>query len=288
MVLLNERAFDVLVTLVERAGHLVTNDELLERVWRGRIVEESNVDVQISKLRKPLGKRAIENDRHHGYRFTLPVDAIDARTGLSLDMSALKARYTRPANLPAQATAFVGRENEIHAIRAQLADGPVRLLTLSGVAGIGKTRLALETAAGLVDEFEHGVFFVPLVALRDPALVLPTIAKVFDVREAADPMSRSPRIAGHLHPESAVTFSRKHRASSPEYAPRTATRTSRARSSSPRRLSRRCGDIPITSRVFDAADSTPTQSVWFRTRHAGWRHNVLSLIRCIGEPGHIQ
>jgi len=99
MVLINERAFDVLVTLVERAGHLVTNDELLERVWSGRVVEESNVDVQISKLRKLLGRRAIENERHHGYRFTLPVDAIDARIGLSLDMYALKARMLESPNV---------------------------------------------------------------------------------------------------------------------------------------------------------------------------------------------
>ncbi len=70
MVLINERAFDVLVTLVERAGHLGSNDELLERVWRGRVVEESNIDVQISKLRKLLGKRAIENEHQRGYRFS--------------------------------------------------------------------------------------------------------------------------------------------------------------------------------------------------------------------------
>ena len=61
----------------------------------------------------------------------------------------------------------------------------VRLLTLSGVGGTGKTRLALQAAADMVDEFEHGVFFVSLAALSDPALVLPAIAKAFDVREAA-------------------------------------------------------------------------------------------------------
>jgi non-specific serine/threonine protein kinase len=183
---LNKRAFDVLLILVERAGQLVTKDELLERVWAKLVVEENNVDVQITKLRKLLGRKAIENERQHGYRFTLPVDAISAPPALSLDKSAHKGRDARANNLPAQMSLFIGRENEIRAIRTQLADGQVRLLTLSGVAGTGKTRLALQAAADLVDEFEDGVFFVPLAAISDPALVLPTIAKVFDVREAAD------------------------------------------------------------------------------------------------------
>ena len=61
----------------------------------------------------------------------------------------------------------------------------MRLLTLSGVGGTGKTRLALQAAADMVDQFEHGVFFVPLAALSDHGLVLPTIAKALDVREGA-------------------------------------------------------------------------------------------------------
>src|SRR5207244_6858151 len=65
------------------------------------------------------------------------------------------------------------------------SDVNVRLLTLSGVGGTGKTRLALQTAADMVDECEHGVFFVPLAALSDPAPVLQTIAQAFAVREAA-------------------------------------------------------------------------------------------------------
>jgi predicted ATPase/DNA-binding winged helix-turn-helix (wHTH) protein len=189
---LNKRAFDVLVTLVERAGQLVTNDELLERVWAKRVVEENNVDVQITKLRKLLGRKAIENERQHGYRFTLPLDAITTNAPAQViapefptDIPPLKTLDALAHNLPAQTTPFIGRENEIRAIKEHLSNANVRLLTLSGVAGTGKTRLALQAAADLVDEFEHGVFLVPLAALSDPALVLPTIAQTFAVREAA-------------------------------------------------------------------------------------------------------
>jgi predicted ATPase/class 3 adenylate cyclase len=104
---------------------------------------------------------------------------------LPADFPPLKTLDARPNNLPAQTTPFIGRDNEIRAIKERLSNANVRLLTLSGVGGTGKTRLALQAAADMVDNFEHGVFFVPLASLSDPALVLPTIAQAFAVREAA-------------------------------------------------------------------------------------------------------
>jgi predicted ATPase/DNA-binding SARP family transcriptional activator len=91
-------------------------------------------------------------------------------------------------NLPAPATPLVGRERELaeagELLRAH------RLLTLTGAGGSGKTRLALELAAGAAAEYEHGAWWVPLQALRDPDLVEPTIAQT--VGAAAD-------LAEHLH-----------------------------------------------------------------------------------------
>jgi predicted ATPase/class 3 adenylate cyclase len=78
-------------------------------------------------------------------------------------------------NLPTQATPLVGREEELADIRALL--GEHRLVTLTGPGGSGKTRLGLQVAAEVLEDYPHGVFWVPLQSLRDPALVVPTIAQ---------------------------------------------------------------------------------------------------------------
>jgi non-specific serine/threonine protein kinase len=76
-----------------------------------------------------------------------------------------------------QPTALIGREGEVAHLRKLLLNPEVRLLTLVGTGGTGKTRLALAVAADLVDAFEHGVTFVDLCAAPSPADVVPTIAR---------------------------------------------------------------------------------------------------------------
>jgi predicted ATPase len=93
-------------------------------------------------------------------------------------------RPVRAHNLPAQATPFIGREVQLAEVREMLGRPEVRLLTLTGVGGTGKTRLALQVAAGLVDAFADGVCFVALAPIRDPALVVPTVAAALGVRES--------------------------------------------------------------------------------------------------------
>jgi predicted ATPase/class 3 adenylate cyclase len=78
-------------------------------------------------------------------------------------------------NLPAQPGPLIGREREVAELQALVRQG-VRMVTLTGAGGSGKTRLALQVAAELTDDFVDGVFWVPLQALTDPALVLPTVA----------------------------------------------------------------------------------------------------------------
>jgi len=99
------------------------------------------------------------------------------------DFPSLKTLNSRPNNLPAQITPLVGREHEIEALRQLLLKAEVRLVTLTGPGGIGKTSLSLQVAIGLLEEFAHGVFFVNLAAISDAELVLPTIAQTLSIRE---------------------------------------------------------------------------------------------------------
>jgi non-specific serine/threonine protein kinase len=99
--------------------------------------------------------------------------------------AAQAARPRPPTNLPPRASAVIGRERELEEVTAKLRGAGVRLLTLTGPGGTGKTHLAQAAARALRPEFEGGAFFVDLSAIRDPALVVPTVARVLGVREAA-------------------------------------------------------------------------------------------------------
>lgn len=103
--------------------------------------------------------------------------------------TAMSSAPTPRSNLPAQLTSFVGRAQELADIRVLLgrSQAPVRLLTLIGPGGSGKTRLALEAAARLLEEniFTDGVFFVPLAALSDPGEVMGALATALRVTESS-------------------------------------------------------------------------------------------------------
>jgi predicted ATPase len=94
-------------------------------------------------------------------------------------------RTLHRTNLPVPATPFVGREEELAAVRGLLREPEVRLVVLTGPGGTGKTRLALQAAAEASGDFPDGIFWIPLAPLRDPTLVLPAIAETLSV--AQDP-----------------------------------------------------------------------------------------------------
>ena len=164
---LGSRAFDVLLVLTQAGGALVSKDDLMQRAWPGLVVEEANVHVQISQLRKLLGADAIATVQGVGYRFARLLQA---------DGSALGQRH----NLPAERTPFVGRASALTAARERLEAS--RLVTLVGIGGIGKTRLALRLAARAVDEMPDGAWWVDLGPNDDPSRVGASIAQALGCR----------------------------------------------------------------------------------------------------------
>jgi len=103
--------------------------------------------------------------------------------GLRADFPALKSLDTHPNNLPLQPTPLIGREKELATLKGMLRGDTARVLTLVGPGGMGKTRLALQTAADAIDGFEDGVFFVDLSAIESATLVIPAVARTLGVKE---------------------------------------------------------------------------------------------------------
>jgi non-specific serine/threonine protein kinase len=177
---LGPRAVAVLSVLVSRANEFVEKSAILDAVWSGLVVEEVNLAVQVSAIRRALapfgGGGWIETLARRGYRFVGPVAEMAGRS-----MAAAAADRPR-TNLPELLTSFVGRERELAEIRGLLPT--LRLLTLTGAGGIGKTRLAHQAGVEMLDAYRDGVWFVDLAPLADAALVPSALAQVLGVNEA--------------------------------------------------------------------------------------------------------
>jgi predicted ATPase/class 3 adenylate cyclase/DNA-binding CsgD family transcriptional regulator len=128
---------------------------------------------------RDIGAHRLKDLQHPSPLFQLVI------AGLPSDFPPLKTLDSYPNNLPIQPTPFIGREKEVAAVVALLRREDVRLVTLTGPGGTGKTRLGLQVAAELSDRFADGVFFVNLAPLSDYELLLPAIAEVLDVKEMA-------------------------------------------------------------------------------------------------------
>jgi predicted ATPase/DNA-binding winged helix-turn-helix (wHTH) protein len=182
------RAFDVLLALIDHRDRVLSKDELLDLVWPGVVVEENNLQVQVSTLRKLLGAQSVATIPGRGYRFTLVPEGADGAPACALPAP----RH----NLPAALNSFVGRESELAEVKALLAAS--RLVTLTSVGGTGKTRLSLQLGAEVLEQFPDGVWLVELAPLADERRVAQAVAFVLEVTEEAgkpvvDALARSVR-----------------------------------------------------------------------------------------------
>src|SRR5580704_14704231 len=173
---LGGRALDTLIALVERAGEVVTQRELISRVWPDVTVEEANLRVHIASLRKALGDeregaRYIVTVPGRGYSFVAPVTLSTPQSSPSREA----AVFDRLQHLPPKLTRMIGRDDTIRGLSAHLM--MYRFVSIVGPAGIGKTTVAISVAHLLLDDFNGTVFFVDLAALTDANLVPTTVAR---------------------------------------------------------------------------------------------------------------
>lgn len=192
------RPFDVLALLVRQAGRLVGKDEVLDGVWGHRHVSESVLKTAVNQLRDALGDdarqpRYVETVPRRGYRFVAPVQALDAAPAVAVPApmpvpvpmpAPVPAAPVPPAagNLPAQTDVLVGRETELAQLAGLLQTH--RLVTLTGLGGVGKTRLALAAAAAAGSQ-PDGVWLLRLEDLDDPALLPSTLAALLQLGQVA-------------------------------------------------------------------------------------------------------
>jgi non-specific serine/threonine protein kinase len=185
------RAFEIIETLVQAAGELVSKDELMARVWPGIVVEKNTLTVHVSAARKALGldRRMLETAIGRGYRL--------------LGNWALQSSWAPPApaehhpteelfgpihtNLPISGSDLIGRGVATRQLRDLLS--AYRVVTLTGAAGIGKTSLALEVARRVHPTFDGDCLLVELVSLSEPGLVPSAVARVLNLKLGGEEIS---------------------------------------------------------------------------------------------------
>jgi predicted ATPase/DNA-binding winged helix-turn-helix (wHTH) protein len=194
---LGARAVAVLAALVSRAGEYVERSAIVEAAWPDVVVEEANLTVQISAIRRvlaraPHGENWIETLTRRGYRFVGPAARFpDEPAALSTADARFKSHGAQhPNNLPARISSFVGRRREIDQVKQLLERS--RLVTLVGIGGVGKTRVALQVASEVIERYPDGVWLVELGAISDASLVPNCIAEVLGIQDrVGEPLVRT-------------------------------------------------------------------------------------------------
>ena len=181
---LGSRAFDVLNTLVERAGDVVSKEDIIAAVWPNTYVDEANLRVHISSLRKALGEDQlpaplIENVPGRGYAFVAPISRPERR--LREDIIGIDVRQS---NLPLSVVRPLGRESFIEGLVEQLRQR--RLLSIVGPGGMGKTTVAVAAAEMVSSDYPDGIAFVDLGTMNRPDLIVPGLLSAVEQASGAN------------------------------------------------------------------------------------------------------
>jgi len=172
-IVIGSRSLEILIALVERAGEILSQRELIARVWPDVVVEATNLRVHILGLRRALGDgtddvRYVANVPGRGYCFVAPVQWVGvAPRPLSATDSVDRQRAAH--GLPPRPRRMIGCAETVVELSALLKSH--RFVSVVGAGGMGKTTVAVAVGYALLDGFENAVFFVDLSALTDAALV---------------------------------------------------------------------------------------------------------------------
>jgi predicted ATPase/DNA-binding winged helix-turn-helix (wHTH) protein len=183
------RALELLILLVERAGELVTKEELFARVWPGLVVDEGNIRTQVALLRKVLrdgqgSARYLMTVPGCGYRFVAPLSA----TETPKSAKPLPHLVDSTSDLPIRLTRLIGRTDAINDIVGRFSRH--RFVTIVGPGGIGKTSVALAVAEQARTSYDDGVHFVDCAPLLGASLVARKLASTLALEIGEDDPSR--------------------------------------------------------------------------------------------------
>jgi predicted ATPase len=173
----DERDGDYFGPTVNRVARLMAIGHGGQILVSGAVREAIQVDALADTSFIDLGQRRLKDLLQPEHVWQL------GAAGLPADFPPLKALDARPNNLPLALTPLIGREHDIEDVKALIAAH--RVVSLLGSGGVGKTRVALQTGADLIDRFEHGVWFADLAPIRDPELVASVVAQALGVQAPA-------------------------------------------------------------------------------------------------------